>query len=131
MTMTNTGHILRSAGEKMFRICRAMVATNVIRQVQIEASPIITCPATKYFGCAPLLANSTNAHIQAVNERMAATAISISPCVRVKAFGGYVVVAFSGIFGNHGETGGRSGGRCDTSRNKPYAADHMSRNERG
>ena len=35
-----------------------------------------------------LLDNSTNAHIQVVSARMAATEISINPCVRVKAFGG-------------------------------------------
>ena len=47
-----------------------------------------------------------------------------------KGFRRYVMVALLGIFGNHGETGGRSGSRCDTSSDKPYAADHMSRNER-
>lgn len=48
MINTMIGHNSRSVGEKMFLICRAIVATKAIRLVQIQANPTITCPATKY-----------------------------------------------------------------------------------
>ena len=39
---TNFGHCERSFSEYTLRICRAIVATNAIRLVQIHARPTIT-----------------------------------------------------------------------------------------
>ena len=88
MTNTIIGQNSRSVGENIFLICRAIVATRAIRLVQIQARPIITCPATKYFEPWSLWANRQNAHIQAVKAISPAIAIRVSPWARVKASGG-------------------------------------------